>query len=428
MPEHKIKKSLKNSFWDGFFACCMTGFTTEYITPYALALKAQVSQIGLLSALPNLVSSLVQLKSADVTRKSGSRKRIICLFVFLQALTGIPIILIPFLFKGYEVFALIFFVTLFTSFQGFANPIWASLMSDHLPRNKRGRYFGWRNTVLGIVGIVCLYMAGFVLQKFKQHGLVGFFIIFGAATACRFVSWYFVTKMYEPPQHVRPDSYFSFFDFLRRAKDSNFARFVFFSAALHFCVYIAAPFFSVFMLRDLKFSYITYTVLQSIVSLVTILTIGRWGRSADRVGNVKVLRITSLFIASLPLWWVVCRHPVYLLFAQAVSGMAWAGFNLCALNFIYDVATPAKRTRCISYFYFFNGFAIFFGSIVGGYLADRMPQLFGYRLLSLFVLASICRLAVAIFVAPGIKEVRPVEHVSSRDLVFSVVGLRPAIE
>jgi MFS family permease len=108
--------------------------------------------------------------------------------------------------------------------------------------------------------------------------------------------------------------------------------------------------------------------------------------------------------------------------------MAWAGFNLCALNFIYDVATPAKRTRCISYFYFFNGFAIFFGSIVGGYLADRMPQLFGYRLLSLFVLASICRLAVAIFVAPGIKEVRPVEHVSSRDLVFSVVGLRPAIE
>jgi MFS family permease len=146
------------------------------------------------------------------------------------------------------------------------------------------------------------------------------------------------------------------------------------------------------------------------------------------VGNVKVLRITSLFIATLPLWWIVCRHPLYLILAQAVSGMAWAGFNLCALNFIYDAATPEKRTRCISYFYFFNGIAIFFGSLTGGYLAGRLPFLFGYRLLSLFLLAAVLRLMVALFMAPKIKEVRPVEDVSSRDLFFSVVGLKPALE
>jgi MFS family permease len=428
MPDHKIKKSLRASFWDGFFASCMMGFTTEYITPYALALKAGVSQIGLLSAFPNLVSSLVQLKSADATQKTGSRKKTICLFVFLQALTGVPIILIPYLCKGYEVLALIFFVTLFTSFQGFSNPIWASLMSDYLPRTKRGRYFGWRNTVLGMVTIACLFLAGFVLTVFKQNILQGFFVIFFAATLSRFVSWYFLTLMYEPLQHYHADSYFSFFDFLRRAKESNFARFVFFSGALHFCVYLAAPFFSVFMLRDLKFNYITYTFLISTVSVVTILTIGRWGISADRVGNVKVLRITSLLIAGLPLWWIVCQHPAYLILAQAVSGMAWAGYNLCALNFIYDAATPAKRTRCISYFYFFNGIAIFLGSLTGGYLAGRLPPLFGYRLLSLFLLAAVLRFMVALFLAPRIKEVRPVERVSSRDLVFSIVGLKPAIE
>jgi MFS family permease len=428
MPEHKIKKSLKASFWDGFFSACMMGFTTEYITPYALALKAGVNQIGLLSAFPNLVSSLVQLKAADVTQRAGSRKKTVCFFVFLQALMGVPIILVPFACKGYEVFALIFFVTLFTSFQGFSNPIWASLMSDHLPRTKRGRYFGWRNTVLGMVTIACLCLGGLILQVSRPNVLRGFFIIFCAATVSRFISWYFLTRMHEPVQHYRPDSYFSFFDFLRRAKESNFARFVFFSGALHFCVYLAAPFFSVFMLRDLKFNYMTYTILISTVSVVTILTIGRWGVNADRVGNVKVLRITSLLIASLPLWWIVCQHPAYLLLAQAISGLAWAGFNLCALNFIYDAATPAKRTRCISYFYFFNGIAIFFGSLIGGYLADRLPMLFGYRLLSLFLLAALLRFMVALFLAPRIKEVRPVEKVSSRDLVFSIVGLKPALE
>jgi len=404
------------------------GFTTEYITPYALALKASVNHIGLLNAFPNLVSSLAQLKAADVARYVGSRKKIITSLVFLQALMGIPIILIPYVCKGYEAIALIICVTIFTSLQGFANPVWASMMSDYLPRNKRGRYFGWRNTVLGAVTIVCLFLAGLILQAFRDNVLRGFLIIFSASTAARFVSWYFLTRMFEPPQHYRPDAIFSFFDFLRRARQSNFARFVFFCGALNFSVSLASPYFSVFMLRDLKFDYLTYTILISTANLAIILTIGRWGVNADRIGNVRVLRITSLFIAGLPLWWIICHRPVFLVLAQTVSGMAWAGFNLCSLNFIYDAVTPAKRTRCISYFYFFNGIALFFGSLAGGFLAGRLPPLFGYRLLSLFLLAAVIRFAVVLFFAPKIKEVRPVKNVSSWDLMFNVIGLKPALE
>jgi MFS family permease len=303
-------------------------------------------------------------------------------------------------------------------------------MSDYLPATKRGRYFGWRNKVLGMVTISCLFLAGIILQAFKRAGLVlmGFGIIFGIATISRFISLYFLNRMYEPKMHRRPDSYFSFFDFLRRARSSNFARFVFFSASLHFSVYVAAPFFSVFMLRDLKFDYITYTVLISTVSITTILTINRWGINADKAGNLKVLRICALFIASLPLWWIINRHPVYLFFAQVVSGFAWAGFNLCALNFIYDAVTPQKRIRCISYFYFFNGIAIALGSVAGGFLAERLPPLFGYRLLTLFLIASILRFAAVLILAGKIKEVRAVEKISSRDLFFNVIGLKPALE
>ncbi|MCM8783268.1 MAG: hypothetical protein NC818_00610 [Candidatus Omnitrophica bacterium] len=59
--QNKIRKSIGYSLWDGIFASCMFGLTTDYITPYALALKANVKQIGTLSALSNLSSSLVQL-------------------------------------------------------------------------------------------------------------------------------------------------------------------------------------------------------------------------------------------------------------------------------------------------------------------------------------------------------------------------------
>jgi MFS family permease len=424
---NKLEKSLIASFWDGVFASCMGGFTTDYITPYALVLKATIRQIGVLSALPNLAASLIQLKTADLTEKLKSRKKIINIFIFLHAMVGIPIIFLPRLFKQeVQVGFLILFVTLFTSFGAFAVPAWSSLMSDHVPYKSRGRFFGWRNRILGIVTVMCSLLAGLILHIFKNNILRGFCIIFTAAVICRFISWYFLTKMYEPRFKAKGDAYFSLLDFLRRVKESNFAKFVIFAALLIFCVNIASPFFPVFMLRDLKFNYLTYTLLVVTVTITQICTFDRWGMHADKIGNIKVIMLTSFFIASLPLWWVINRHPLFLTLAQVISGFAWAGFNLCATNFIYDAVTPQKRVRCIAFFNVFIGVATCGGALLGGYISNFMPGLFGYKLLSLFLLSSLLRFCIVFLFSGKIKEVRPTQKISSKDLFYSVIGIKPA--
>lgn len=426
MPkQEKIKKSLRFSFLDGVFASCMVGMTTDYVTPYALALKATASQIGILSALPNLASSLVQLKSADLAEKLKSRRRVINIFVLLQALMGLPIILIPYIFKEQPVAFLIIFITLFTMFNAFALPSWASLMSEYIPYKMRGKYFGWRNKALGVVTIISAFVAGIILHYFKNNILRGFLIIFSVAALSRFISWCFLTRMYEPKFRVEQGSYFSFIDFIKRIRESNFARFVIFVAGLNFCVNLAAPFFSVFMLRDLKFSYLTYTIAVTAVTISHIFTIDRWGRHADKVGNVKVLKFTCLFIASLPFWWIVNQHPLYIIFVQALAGFAWAGFNLCATNFIYDAVTPSKRVRCIAYFSLFTGLALCSGALLGGFLANNLPRVFGYRLLALFFISGILRFAAVFLLSGKIKEVRSTEKITSRDLFYSVIGIKP---
>lgn len=423
--QNKLRRSLRFSFLDGIFASCMVGMITDYITPYALALKATNSQIGILSAAPNFASSLVQLKSADLTDKLKSRKRIINLFVFLHTLMGIPIILIPYLFKWQPVLFLIIFVTLFTSFNAFAGPAWSSLISDHVPVKQRGRYFGWRSKIFGIITVLSAFLAGFLLHLFKHNILKGFLIIFSIAFVCRFISWYFLTQMYEPVFRVKKESYFSFIDFMKRIKESNFAKFVIFVSTLNFCVNLASPFFSVFMLRDLKFNYLTYTIVVTTVTIVHIFTIDRWGRHADRVGNVKVLKLTSLFIAGLPLLWIINQNPIYLIFIQMVSGFAWSGFNLCATNFIYDAVTPEKRTRYIAYFSVCTGLALCFGALLGGYLVNILPKLFGFKILTLFLISGVLRLLIATLLSGKIKEVRLAQEVTSKDLFYSVLGIKP---
>ncbi len=421
----KKRKGLGFSFLDGIFASAMFGFTQDYFAPFLLIIGGTARAIGALNALPNLFASLVQLKSADFTERAGSRKPIINIFVFFQTLMLIPMAIMASI-KWHSVPVFITIVVLFTSFAAFSGPAWASMMADLVDANKRGEYFGWRNKVLGFMLVGFTFIAGFILNKMKSVDVFyGFAVIFGCAFVFRIISWYFLTRMYEPELIHKKEDRFTLIDFLARIRESNFAKFVLFVAALNFSVNLASPFFTVLMLKDLHFNYLLYTLVTIAATLTIYFTINRWGRHADKVGNLRVLKFTAPIIAVIPLLWIVNRHPVYLVFAQVISGFAWAGFNLCASNFIYDAVTPAKRTRCIAYFNVLNGLALCAGALLGGYLVDVMPPLLGYNILSLFLISSSLRLIVAFFGPIRLKEVRPVENISSYQLFSSMVGVRP---
>ncbi len=421
----RLRQSLRNSFLDGAFCSVMSGFIDQYITPFAVALKATSSQIGMLAAFPSLVSSLTQLKSADVTEHLKSRVKIITIFVFFHAFMYIPILLIPFIFKANRALWLILFVTLMASFNAFPGPAWMSLMADHIPYKSRGKYFGWRNRLLGMITVTCAFLAGFILNAFGKDKLIGFTIIIGVGCAARFVSWYYLSKMYDPPMKVTKEHYFTFFDFIKRGRESNFGKFVLYVASMSFAVNMASPFFAVYMLRDLNINYATYTAVMIASTISTLLTMGIWGRHADLVGNMKVIQLTSLFIPIIPFMWFFSHNVGYMILLQFFSGFIWAGYGLSVFNFIYDVVTPEKRIRCASYLNVINGLAVCIGALIGGFLAKNLPPIFGYRLFTLFLISGVLRAIFVIAFLPLIKEVRRVEKISSLDLFFSVTRLRP---
>ncbi len=422
-----VNKSLKFSFLDGVFANCMIGFTQDYFTPFLLLLGATVKHVGILSSLPNFAAAVIQLKSADLTEKIGSRKTVINTFVLLQALTFLPMVMIAVKDGATPIFFIIL-VTLFVSSGAFAMPPWGSLMSDLVAEDKRGEYFGWRNKTLGFVAVGATFLAGFVLHGMEKVNIFyGFAIIFIFAFVFRLASLYFLTKMYEPHFEHKKEDYFSLSMFLGRTKESNFAKFALFVALLNFSVNLASPFFAVLMLRDLHFSYLLYTLITITATLTVYLLMSRWGRHADKVGNLKIMKVTAPIIAILPLLWIISRHPLFLFLAQVVSGFAWAGFNLCASNFIFDAVSPEKRTRCISYFNVLNGIALCLGALLGGFLIDKLPLLFGYKLLTLFFISSLLRLVVAFVIPAWIKEVRTVQKITSEELFSSMLGMKPLL-
>lgn len=417
----RVRKSLTYSIIDGTAATITNGIVENYIRPFAIALNATNFQIGLLGSFSYLLTALVQLKIPNITEKVGSRKKMVVLTVFLQALMLLPIGLIPFYPLDFRIIALITFYSLYLVFGVSSGPPWGSLMANLVPERLRGMYFGRRDRILGFASIISCFAAGQFLHLFTERVLIAFLVIFLFGMVSRLISCYYLTRHYEPPLIVKKEHYFTFFEFLKRARVGNFGKYALFVASFNFSVHVAAPFFSVYMLRDMQLSYLTYTILTTTPAVSGILTKTFWGRRADRFGNLSVLRICAVIIPTLPFVWIFSQNVYYLFAIEVASGIVWGGFNLCSLNFVYDSSIPEKRTRVISYYSVINCLAVGCGAFIGGILAANLPDFLGNKLLLLFLISAILRGIVVTTILPRIKEVRTVETPWETKMLFKLM-------
>jgi len=338
----------------------------------------------------------------------------------MHALVWLPILLIPYLFQTHQVWWLIAFMTLSTAFDSAANPVWGSMMADLVPVQMRGRYFGQRNRINGFVSGVFAYAAGGILQLLTGNTNLAFTIIFAGAMASRLVSFYFLSQMYEPLSPVTEKrGYDGMLKVARGLFSTNIGMFIILCALINFAAAVSAPFFSPYMLRDLQFSYIVYTIINSVAILATVGSMTWWGKRMDRAGSSKVLKITSLFVPFVPLGWALSHSLWWLIIMQLFSGFAWAGFQLSSSVFIYDAAPSQNRTRYIALYNSLIFLGVSVGSLTGGIVAPLLPPFEGSHLLSIFIVSGVARLAVALFFLPRIKEVRKVPQVKAEELLFS---------
>ena len=348
----EIKKALNNSTKEGTAATVATSSGDNFVSAYAISLGATNFQIGLLSALPNLIP--VELFTPKAMEKIP-RKKIVYTGALIQVLVYFLIVLIGlFLFKKPILAAsiLIFLFTVYASMGRFMVPAWASWMKDLTEKIHIGRYFGIRNKLFGIVSLITILLGGFFLDRFKKSGYVflGFAILFLVAAIGRTVSAGYLKKQYEPKLKLKRGYYFSFWQFIKKAWTNNYGKFAIFIALLVFSVNLASPFFAPYQLNVLKFNYLTFTMIQLLVSgAATLLTMPFWGRFIDKYGCRRTMAVTVWAIPIIPVLWLVSPSVYWLAMVQIVSGVAWAGFNLASGTFTYEAVTRERMNLCVAY-------------------------------------------------------------------------------
>lgn len=424
--DDRIRRSLRYSVFDGAFSASMIGFGESFFVAFAVFLRATSLQVGLLSSLPQAMGSLLQLFSDGLIRLLGSRKRLVALAALLQALMYVPIALVYFM-GGLRVFHLVFFACLYWIFGMILGPAWNSWMGDLTGERDRGSYFGRRNKITGFASFVSFLLAGYILQRFSRGEAaeyVGFALIFALAFSSRIASFVFLTKKYEPLHGHAGEPEFGFLQFIRQARFRNYGLFVLYLSLMNFSVYMSAPFFTPYMLNDLKLDYMAFAVVNAAALVVKLFSMPVWGRASDRFGAKKVLGLAGFLMPAVPLLWVFSGDVAYLIAIQMYSGFIWGGFEISSFSFIFDTTSPRNRATCVAYYNVINGAVLLTGAMAGS-LIVRYNALFWSKYLLVFALSCLFRYGASLAFLPRLREVRMVESIPYHSLFFKVVSTMP---
>ncbi len=406
LPPGEPARSLRVSIVEGSFAAVhISVSSSSLVTAYALMLGANDFHLGLLSAL-GAAGTLGSLAGAWAAGLIGDRRKLVVaaavggrsLWAFLCALPFLHVL------PGWRLPA--FFLTVLASnlLTNAANNGWLSWMTDLVPLEMRGRYFGRRNTILGTASMAVAYAAGKAFDWFKARDMQphGFAVIFGFAVVCAVVSGAILTRQWDPAvRHHRPLP-------LRRLvstpfADRGFRPLLTFTILWAVATAVASPFFSAHMIKNLDMPFSVIAVYSIIAGAMNLLTQPLWGRVIDRLGNKPVLVFNMLGILFLPLFWLFAT-PSFLLpiwLDSFLTGIFWPGFGLAIFNLILLMAPEKNRTAYLAMQNMSAGLAIFAASMAGGIAAKSLSGLrlsvFGLNLVNfhlLFALTAVLRLSL----------------------------------
>jgi MFS family permease len=396
--ERRIRqKTLRLVVIEGILSMIAIGLQQTFYVPFLNAMGADRLQVGIGAGLPALLTGLVQLWVPGLLKKGSGYKKIVVFSVFAHAISFVPFSVIAFWHGYHAVWVSIAAVSVNAAMMGLGNSAWSDWMSYLVPRRRRGKYFAMRNRVWTFFQLAVSLAAGRFLDTLAGKVLLVFSLLWGVAFLTRFLGGIVMNMQYEPPTvRVRPEEQGTFTDFLAGMHKTSFGRFVLAFSLLNLGAYFSAPFFTVYMLDDLKLSYLEYTILTSIPSVIIVLTMSFWGKLCDRIGYVMPMRLFCFIVMGLPLIWVASRNFWILVCSQMLAGISWGGMQMTSFSYSLDAVGQQNRFRSFSYLNCITGFCMFAGSSLGGLLEPVLPQWTGSPLHSIFIVSSLLRIVPTI--------------------------------
>jgi len=386
LDDESQKRALDFSTIDGAFSAIMGSLAGGiFLMGFALKiLKASPQQIGILASLP-MFANLIQIFGSYIIEKTGKKKTLCFVSIVVQRVLWFLIIMLPLAIfaplADWRVMALVIVIAASSLFGSLAGVSWLAWMSELVPENIRGTYFGKRNMIASACGMVIVLLGGKFLtvweSRFSEENPFGFIILFAAGLAAGLIAIWFLSRIPEADSAKKQED-FNLSLFFKPLKDKNFLTLIFFVSAWMFAIQIAAPFYGVFMIENLKIDFSTITILGTFATFATLLMMKIWGPISDKLGNKPVIIVSGWFLIIVPFFWILAapgRYYIPVLTAHILTGAFMAGASLSQFNILIKLSPGEGRSIYIALFSAITGLTGAVAPIIGGILSKFLEGL-----------------------------------------------------
>jgi len=354
-----VRSTLKASTLDGVFATIFESATTGVLlSNFLLQLGASSVEIGIFSAIPMVVNLLQPLGAYIADRTTSRHWYNLFVFGVSRLLWLVLAVAIVWGSQHQDLHQLLQWtlvtVVAASVLAAFANSSWFSWMAAVVPQRLRGRYFGFRNSAVSLITLLGVPLMGLGVSTWDGGPILGYGIVLFVGVWAGMISLgcqFFMVDV--NPQVYKKDAENDrlsdkkekqITDFVPSAlKDSNFLMFILYFSVWTFAVNLSAPFFNIYLLKNLSLDVSLVTIYSSLGSGANLLLLMFWGKLADRWGNRPLLIAVGLVVALTPLLWLgTGNYPfalwVWLPLLHLLGGTTLGAIGLCTNNIQMEIA------------------------------------------------------------------------------------------
>lgn len=382
VDDKDLERGLRSLMIDGTASTIMGSLTGgAFLVTYALLLGASNLAIGFIAAAAPL-AQVMQIPAIFLIEKLQHRKRLVVLFAGLGRAFLFLCALLPYMFLPEQ--RVTFFVVALIFYNGLGSIsacAWSSWMHDLIPQDIMGRFFGKRLAVSTAFAALFSLGAGvWVDHSFGSNGTLIYSLFFGFGAFLGLVSCFFLARVPEP--HMQSHHVERLLPMLRQPfLDKNYRRLITFLAVWNFAVNLAAPFYTVYMIRQLGISLAWIIGLSVLSQAINVIFFNIWGKLADRFSNKSCLTVAGpLFIIGIGLWPFLTlpdKHVLtvpLLVLIHVLSGISTAGVTLCSSNIALKSAPKGQATVFLATNSLVNGLAACVAPVLAGVLSDYLQN------------------------------------------------------
>ncbi|WP_455383066.1 MFS transporter [Salinispira pacifica] len=384
-PDHV--RGLRHFLLDGFFSSFSENLAITFVPIFALAYGANNAQIGILTALANLLGTVSLFPGAAHSERALSRKAVVLwtaggasrlLFLLL---TVLPFFLVP---ATTAIWVVILVNAGRTFLNNYSNSPWTDMVADLVPQQMRGRYFMTRGQLMGVAALLAAPAGGWLIHTLGGgggKGFLGYQVVFLSAFAFGAVSTYAFARIPEAEERSSPRVVHRRGDLRKALRESpDFVAFLAGALVWNIAIQVAGPFFNVYLVSDLKASVEVVGYSAGVTSLTTLLGQYLFGRLIVKKGSYWVQKVTGWLIPILPSLWIIVREPYQVYFISALSGILWGGYNLSNFNLMLDYSPASQRPRAVALYQTVVFSSAVIGPVIGGVVIDLLSFNFCFGL------------------------------------------------